>query len=101
MWNSVPAILYSPYAFLSKKPVETPARFDEADKLRLSGLLWPEAKERWAQTAYATRETSGKGQIILFAAEPNFRSYFYGTTRMLLNAILLGPSMGTSVVIDF
>lgn len=99
--NSVPAIIYSSYAFLSKKPVQTPARFNEGEKLRLAGLLWPEAKERWAKTAYATREASGKGQIILFAGEPNFRSYFYGTTRLLLNAMLLGPGMGTNVGVDW
>jgi len=73
----------------------------EKDKLRISGLLWAEAKERWAQTAYVTRKSSGKGQIILFAATPNFRSYFYGTTRMLINAILLGPGMGTDVEVGF
>lgn len=97
----MPAIIYSSFAYLTKKPVQTPARFDEQDKLRLSGLLWPEAKKRWAETAYATREASGKGQIILFAGEPNFRSYFYGTTRLLLNAMLLGPGMGTSVGVDW
>ncbi|MCH8902787.1 MAG: hypothetical protein IIA45_02595 [Bacteroidetes bacterium] len=101
MRNSVPAMFSSSYAFMSKYPLQTAGRFAESNELRLSGLVWPEAKERWANTAYVTRESSGKGQIILFAAEPNFRSYFYGTTRMLLNSMLLGPGMGTSVVVDY
>ncbi|RMF59728.1 MAG: hypothetical protein D6748_05770 [Calditrichaeota bacterium] len=97
----VPAIFYSSYAYLSRPPVETPARFSGAEHLRLSGLLWPEAKLRWQHTAYATREGVGKGQIILFAGEPNFRSYFYGTARMLFNAIFLGPGMGTRPVMEW
>jgi hypothetical protein len=95
MGNKVPALLYSSYAFLAKMPVQTAARFGSGDHLRLSGLLWPEAKERWENTAYLTREAMGNGQIILFAGEPNFRSYFYGTGRMLINSMLLGPGFGT------
>ena len=99
--EKVPAEFYSSYAYLSKKPVQTAGRFADAEQLRLSGLLWPEARERWANTAYLTRESKGKGQIILFADEPNFRSYFYGTTRLLINAMLLGPGMGTSTVVEW
>jgi hypothetical protein len=93
--DNVPALLYSSYAFLAKMPVQTAGRFNSADRLRLSGLLWPEARERWENTAYLTREAMGNGQIILFAGEPNFRSYFYGTGRMLINSMLLGPGFGT------
>ncbi|MCB0292278.1 MAG: hypothetical protein KDH97_18625, partial [Calditrichaeota bacterium] len=82
------------YAFLSRPPVETPGRFAKAVDLRLSGLLWPEARERWEDSAYLTREALGKGQIILFAGEPNFRAYFHGTARLLINALLLGPGLG-------
>ncbi len=99
--DDVPAISYSSYAFMAKKPVQTVGRFSNAKQLRLSGLLWPEARQRWADTAYATREAHGKGQVILFAGEPNFRSYYYGTTRMLLNSMLLGPGMGTKTVVDW
>lgn len=99
--HSVPVTIYSSFTYLSKMPVETVARYSEAETLRLSGLLWPEAKERWAETAYATREAKGKGQIILFAGVPNYRSYFYGSTRLLLNAMLLGPGMGSNVGVDW
>ncbi len=92
--KQIPAIFYSSYAFLSRKPVESVGRFSEGERLRLSGLLWPEARERWENTAYLTRERSGNGQVILFAGEPNFRSYFYGTARLLLNSMVLGPGLG-------
>jgi hypothetical protein len=97
--QKVPAIVNTSYVFLSRKPVQTPARFSKASQLRLSGLLWPEARIRWEKSAYATREANGKGQVILFADEPNFRSYFYGTARMLINSLLLGPGFGTQQVV--
>jgi hypothetical protein len=99
--DRVPAVFYSSYAFLSKRPVQTAGRISNQDQMRLSGLLWPETRDRWANTAYVTRESKGKGQIILFADEPNFRSYFYGTTRILINAMLLGPGMGTQTMTNW
>ena len=69
---------------------------EAVNDLRIAGLLWPEARARWAETAYATRESSGKGQIILFAHEPNMRAYFYGTRGMFMNAVMYGPGFGTS-----
>ncbi|MFQ6091596.1 MAG: M14 family metallopeptidase [bacterium] len=92
--GKVPVILYTSYALMSKAPVQTPARLASADSLRLSGLLWPEARSRWTRTAYLTRESKGKGQIILFAGDPNFRGYFVGSARLLANALLLGPGLG-------
>ena len=91
----VPAIVYGSYAFLAEQPVQTPARFAEKGELRLSGLLWPEGRDRWARSAYATRQSTGRGQVILFAGEPNFRGCFHGTERLLLNSLLLGPGFGT------
>jgi len=101
MGESVPVHTYTSYAYLSQEPVETVGRLSSESDLRVSGLLWPEAKERWAQTAVITRERSGNGQIILFANDPFFRAYTYGTARILANAILLGPGFGTSVPVPW
>jgi hypothetical protein len=95
------AIIYSPNAFLSRDPVRTPGRFADAEHLRLSGLLWPEARARLAKTAYATRESRGRGQIILFAGDPNFRGSFQGTERLLLNALFFGPGFGSSKPVEW
>lgn len=93
--SAVPVLFNSGYALMAKDPVQVPARLAEANSLRISGLLWPEARERLSQTAWATREAKGNGQIILFLTQPNFRGYFRGSERLLLNAIYLGPGMGT------
>ena len=65
-------------------------------RLRLSGLLWPEAAQRIANSAALTRESLGRGQVILFAGGPCFRGTAQGTTRLLLNAIVFGPGFGTA-----
>ena len=65
-------------------------------RVRMSGLLWPEARERIASSAWVTREAIGRGQVILFAHPPAFRAAQLGAARVLENALILGPGMGTS-----
>jgi hypothetical protein len=64
--------------------------------LRQSGLLWPEAAHRIANTAWVTREGFGRGQVILFATPPTFRGATRGTMRVFLNAVVYGPGLGAS-----
>ena len=93
----LPVLLSGSHALMAKYPVATPVRLSaDPDKLRMSGLLWPEARERWAGSAYATVERVGYGQVILFTSDPIFRGYFEATGRLLLNAVILGPGMGTN-----
>ncbi|MHC4559241.1 MAG: M14 family metallopeptidase [Planctomycetota bacterium] len=94
--EKLPIMFWGSNAFMSKHPVATAVRLADKNELRLSGLLWPEAKERLANTAYATVESVGHGQLILFATDPTFRMWLTGAQRLFLNAVLLGPGMGTS-----
>lgn len=64
--------------------------------LRMSGLLWPEATHRLANSAYVTRESLGRGQIILFATGPAFRAATLGPARLMLNAMIYGPGFGAA-----
>ena len=99
--DRVPILFSGNYAFMSRHPVATPVRLADKEHLRLSGLLWPETRQRLADTAYATVESVGNGQIILFAGDPTFRDWLAGSKRLLLNAVLLGPGMGTSVPVPW
>lgn len=65
-------------------------------RLRMSGLVWPEAADRLANAAYLTRESVGAGQLILFASAPTFRAAALGTSRVFSNAVVLSPGMGAS-----
>ncbi len=93
--KTAPVSYWGDLVFLSKSPVRTVARFAPAHDVRLSSLLWPEARERLANAAYATREAVGDGQVILFAGSPDMRAYFYGTRQLFVNALLYGPGFGT------
>lgn len=68
-------------------------------RTRMSGLLWPEAAHRLANGAWATRESLGRGQILLFGSSPVFRGATLGTARVLTNAILYGPGLGVDAPI--
>lgn len=97
----LPIMFWGSSAFLSKHPAATPVRLAEADRLRLSGLLWPEARQRLAETAYVTVERMGSGQVILFATDPTFRMWLADQQRLLLNAIVLGPGLGASQAVPW
>lgn len=68
-------------------------------RVRLSGLLWPEASARLANSAYVTQESLGAGQVILFASSPTFRGAAVGSTRLFLNAVVYGPGCGADGVV--
>ena len=97
MGEKLPVMMTSSAALVARYPsVRTVGRFAPAPLLRISGLLWPEARLRLAGTPYCTQESMGRGQVILFASQPDFRAYFRGAERLLSNAILFGPGLGTS-----
>jgi len=93
--REVPVMFNSNYAYLAGRRSQVAGRLADDAQIRLAGLVWPEARERWGKSAWLTRESKGKGQIILFATLPNFRGYFHGAERVLLNAMFLGPGFGT------
>jgi hypothetical protein len=94
--DELPVYMEGSAVFESELPVHTAVRFAASDRLRLSGLLWPEARERLADSAYATVESAGAGQVILFASPPAFRDWFKGSERLLMNAVVYGPGAGAS-----
>ncbi len=82
-------------ALVSSPPATVAAKFAGLDDLHRGGLLWPEAAARLADTAYLTRDAVGRGQVILFASEPTFRRWMKESERMFVNAVLMGPGLGT------
>ena len=91
----LPALVADSETLVAEPPVQVVARFVGIERLHLGGLLWPEAAGRMAHTAYATREGIGRGQVVLFLNEPEFRGWTLGTRRLLVNALLYGPGLGT------
>lgn len=94
--DEMPVYFEGGNALMSRPPTRTAIRLATAERLRHSGLLWPEARERIADSAWLTVERQGAGQVILFASSPVFRGWFRGTARLFANAVVYGPGLGTS-----
>ncbi|MGH7578325.1 MAG: hypothetical protein ACREM1_24820, partial [Longimicrobiales bacterium] len=73
-------------------PGEVVVRHAEESRLRLAGYLWPEAPKHLAGSPYLWTESVGRGRIIGFAGDPNFRDFWRGLLPLFANAVFLGPS---------
>ena len=67
------------------------ARFDEGG--HIGGLISDFNMGRIAGTPFATMHSMGAGNVICFSDDLTMRGFFIGPRRLLLNAILLGPSL--------
>lgn len=54
----------------------------------LAGVAWDQSIERVQGSVYLVTEPVGKGQIVTFADEPNFRHFWRGTLPLFLNAVV-------------
>ena len=59
--------------------------------LVLGGIVWDEAEPQLANKAYLLHQPVGRGQLIAFAEDPNYRAYAEATELLFINAVLLGP----------
>ena len=75
------------------RPGEAVVRYAQKDRLRLSGYFWPEVPDRLAGSPYLWTERVGRGRVIGFAGDPNFRDIWRGLFPLFANAVLLGGSM--------
>ena len=58
----------------------------------VSGFASDENREALAGTPSLIAERSGDGSVILFADNPNFRGYWYGTNKLFLNALFFSTA---------
>ncbi|MCS6818157.1 MAG: M14 family zinc carboxypeptidase [Blastocatellia bacterium] len=66
----------------------------EGKELHLSGFIWPNnTVELLSGTAYLIHEPTGRGHVILYAQDPNFRLFWHSLTRLFLNSVLFAPSL--------
>jgi hypothetical protein len=59
-----------------------------------AGFAWPEAAQRLAGSLLVGSEQRGKGSVVLFVQDPDYRLFWRATMPIFLNAVLLGPSTG-------
>ena len=63
-----------------------------ADRLVASGLVWKEAQPLLAERAFLMHQPLGRGHVIAFAEDPNYRAYSEATQLLFINAVLLGAA---------
>ena len=78
----------------------SPIRLDEgtnvghygaAGDLLMGGIVWQDAEPQLANKAFLIHQPEGRGQLIAFTEEPNYRAYAEATQLLFINAVLLGP----------
>ena len=68
------------------------AYFAAADKLVASGHLWAENQKQMAFKPLVVSGTSGRGVVVGFTQDPNFRAIEDGLNILFLNAVFRGPA---------
>ncbi|MDR0976157.1 MAG: peptidase M14, partial [Prevotellaceae bacterium] len=87
--STLPVIRNASTAF--QRPSDaTASPLSYLDRPLLSGFISGQNLSRMADTPAAMVEGAGKGRVILLVDDPNFRMYWYGGTRLFMNAILFG-----------
>jgi hypothetical protein len=88
-------------AIVEGQRVFTPIRLDKGRNVGLygpkervvaSGLAWDEARAQLAQKAFLVEQPMGRGHVVAFAEDPNYRAFAEATELLFANAVLLGPA---------
>lgn len=88
-------------AMVTGRAVYTPIRIDQGTNaavflgptdLLASGYLWDENRRLLARKPLAVAQRRGRGWVVGFTADPNFRAYLDGMNLMFLNAVFRGPA---------
>jgi hypothetical protein len=91
-----PAYIFSDRVFTFPRDVsagESVLRYAPEPRLRIAGYLWPEVPSRLGDSPFLWTESVGRGRVIAFAVDPNFRDMWRGLRPLFANAVFLGPSM--------
>lgn len=68
------------------------AVFAGPDQLLQSGYLWDENRKQLAYKPLVVAGRSGRGVVVAFTADPNYRAYVDGMNIFFLNAVFRGPA---------
>ncbi len=64
------------------------------DKLeKVSGVISGKSLEQLSRGTWLAAKRVGRGHVVLFADDPLFRAFWYGTFQPYINALMLGPSL--------
>ena len=65
--------------------------FESPEKLLQSGYLWEENRKQLAFKPFVVVSSQGRGAVVGFTADPNFRAFHDGLNVLFLNAVFRFP----------
>ena len=68
------------------------AYFEAPDRIMASGFMWDQNRKQLAFKPFVIVGKEGRGNVIAFTADPNFRGYMDGLNLLFLNAVFRGPA---------
>jgi hypothetical protein len=68
--------------------------FEEAGKLLASGYLWEENRKQLAFKPFVVVQGEGRGSVVGFTSDPNYRAYMDGLNVLFLNSVFRGQPGG-------
>jgi len=86
---------------VESRRIFTPIRLDKGrnvgvyatkDEVLASGLIWDDTRDQLAQKAFLMHQPTGRGHVVAFAEDPNYRGFAEATELLFMNAVLLGPA---------
>lgn len=80
------------YAPLKKDKGVNPIIFAGPDQILAAGVLWEENRKQLAYKPFVVVQGEGRGTVIGFTSDPNFRAYMDGLNVVFLNALFRAPS---------
>jgi hypothetical protein len=91
--TTLPVLVDSAYFFRPSKEGTNAVIFSPEEKqpLHIAGFIWPTTERLLRGTTYVIDEPTGKGHVVLYAEDPNFRAIWRSTTRLFFNSFLFQP----------
>jgi len=82
------------YAPLKKDKGVNPIIFAGPAEILAAGVLWDENRKQLSYKPFVVVQSEGRGTVVGFTADPNFRAYMDGLNVVFLNAVFRSPSGG-------
>ena len=88
------------HALVMGRAIYTPLKMDKGynaasfagpDQVLASGYIWDEYRKQLAFKPFVVVQKDGRGNLIGFTADPNYRAYLDGLNLLFLNAVFRGP----------
>lgn len=89
------------FALVNSNRVLTPLKVNQGTnvgvyfpepQLLVSGFAWEGSMAQLANKAFLMHQGHGRGHVVAFAEDPNFRAYLHGLDVLFLNAVFFGPA---------